>query len=66
MFPFLFSLFSHLRSQYRLVAYGPTLLAFLGLLFFFNGTENMKLLVFVIIAGQVSYITWKLLRDRGG
>lgn len=62
MFPFLFSLFAHLRSQYRFLAFGLTLLAALAVMFFSQEPLNAKLAVFGIMAGLIGFTVWKLLK----
>ncbi len=63
MFPFLFSLFAHLRSHYRLIAYGLTLLAVVGVMLFYNEPVNAKLVVFGVIAVIVGFTVWKVLKN---
>jgi len=62
MFPFLFSLFAHLRSQYRLLAFGLTILGALAVVFFSQEPLDAKLGVFGIMAVIVGYLVWKLLK----
>lgn len=62
MFPFLFSLFAHLRSQFRLLAFGLTILAALAVVFFAQEPLDAKLGVFGIMTLLVGFMVWKLLR----
>jgi len=64
MLSFLFSLFSHLCSQYRLLAFGLTILAVLAIVFFSQEPLVAKLAVFGIMAVIVWYLVWKLLRQE--
>ena len=51
MFPLLWGLFSHLRSHYRLLAFGPALLTLLAVVFFVKEPLSVKLVAFLVIAG---------------